>query len=78
MTEETLLQALRDSMTQRTLGNEGGHTLAEIVEITGVPNGRTRRGIRTLLEQGRLRVGRRQTTDIAGRAQLIPTYTVTE
>jgi len=67
------IQQLLDAMG---VGDSGGHTRAELREQWGTSNAKTKAVIRHLLDTGRMRIGKRAITDLAGRNTVTHVYIV--
>lgn len=70
MREQDLLAALAASKAPA----DEGLTVREIMDATGWPKARVHARIRQAIEDGRIRVTRKETTDIAGKIQQTPSY----
>ena len=75
VTEAELIDAVRDAMSGADASDDG-MTLGEMGTATGVGAKRLRLALRTLLDAGRLEVGRRLITSIDGRKCFVPVYRV--
>lgn len=69
MTEADLLKALAEARREGE-----GVTVREIMDATGWGQRRVHAALRQAIEEGRIRVTRKQTTDIAGKIQHTPSY----
>ena len=67
------IQQLLDAMV---CSDGGGHTRAELRDQWGTSNARTKAVIRHLLDTGRMRIGKRAITDLAGRNTVTHVYIV--
>lgn len=70
------MKALRDAMTQTR--TNGGYTVRELSESTGITDRKVRVLIAKLSEQGVIRVTRTPFTTIDGRMTTVPAYIIVD
>ncbi len=79
MTEDALLEAIREAQRATTAADEvGGLTAEELRDALGLSKDKLQAALLQLNREGRLKVGKRLVPDVTGRMNVRPTYLLLE